>query len=331
MKKMMNNIGSKKIDTNTPTLSFPLIDKLSGVVAIHEEALCGAVKHEMLNCLETHEPGIVQAGGSSKYPLALKLYYTVQDNVAYLKGPHLLLQVTGKNNPKRHIRFEYNPSHVTAAGEKYLNEKFFEIMGLTFYEFLAHARFTRIDFCRNISGCDLEDFLIKAKWSKVSQNVFGKDGVLGTMYFGKAGSNQIIAYNKAKELYGDAATEPMVRIETRNRIKLKAKALLDFKNPFERVQLYSLACKNPPVKIGHWLAFQDSCRLRGVGNAIKKQPVIDRAALKKVLSSQPVSWWDIPPDDWKTLLYAALKNAGLSNLPDNPPPFCMAYLVGQAA
>ncbi len=329
MKKMNKKYSSKNMNQIIPSLSFPHIDKLSGTVRVKEAELFGLVKHEALNLIQTYEPGVAMAGASKRYPLALKLYYGVAEQ-AFTKAPHLLLQFTGKDNPNRHIRFECNPSHLTEVGEDHLNHQMLCMMGLTVWEFLAHAVFTRIDVCRDI-GCSMEDVLIKAKWSKVSQNVFGKGGELETLYLGKAGGNQIVAYDKANELHGCSAAEPMTRIEARWRTRLTAKELIHFKNPLERVELYSLACKNPPVSQGHWRSFQDACRMRGINNALKMQPLAERKLLKKTVSANAVSWWDIAPEAWPQMWAEVLKNAGLHKLPENPPPFCMAYLVGQAA
>lgn len=331
MNNINDNIPSNKLNDDNLVITAPLIDKLSGVVDIQEGALWGLAFSNILGWLETHEPGIVQAAGSAKYPLAVKLIYTMNNNVPYLNAPHLLLQITGNKAVNKQIRFEYNPCYITETGEEFLNQRFFEMIGVTFYEFLAHARFTRVDVCRQIIDRNLEDYLIRVKWSKVSQSFFGANGALETINFGKSKGNQVVAYDKSKQLYGKSAEQPVIRIETRFRTKLTAQELFGYINPLERVKVYSVACKNPPFGIGHWRAFQDACRMRGIGNAIKMQPTNYRSALKKVLSKQPVPWWDIQPEDWKWLWGEALEKAGLLNIPKNPPPLTMKWLVGDAA
>jgi hypothetical protein len=285
--------------------------------------------------LEENAPGVQKASGFNKYPLALKIYYPVTGDLVHNKYPFILLQFTSKKASKPQIRFEYNPAHMTEAGEAYLDVIFILLVGMSFYEFLFHARFTRVDFCRNIAHRDVEDYLIRSKWSKVSQCFFDATGKLETINLGKSGGIQIIAYNKAKQLYGDAATYDMIRIEARCTINLNIYGLAKLLNPFDRVTVYSVACKKPPFGEAHWRAFQDSCRLRGVGNAIKKQPVKCHSALKKALSSLPVSWWSIEAGDayhaWDWHLTSALENAGLTNIPNVAPPLTLVNAAGMAA
>src|SRR5690606_19790135 len=134
--------------------------------------------------------------------------------------PFVFLQITSPKASKRQVRFEYNPSVMTEEGEEYLEVQFTELFGMEFYQFLFHARFTRVDWCRNIMFRGIDDYLLNGKWKKVSLCHFGANGKLQTITLGKAGNNQIIAYDKAAQLHGDTATHGTIRIEARCRVNL---------------------------------------------------------------------------------------------------------------
>ena len=331
MNKLKNKKMMKLLMKDNPCVTAPAIDKLTGVVDLKDVGLCGLAFNGMLDWLEQHEMGVVKVPVAGKFQLSVKIHYPVVGDLVHNGCPFLLLQITHPKASKRQARFEYNPAYMTEAGEDYLVVMFLELFGMGFYEFLYHARFTRVDWCRNIMLRDVEDYLFRAKWAKVSQCFFGPSGKLETINLGKAGNTQIIVYDKAKELYGEAAAQGMIRVEARCKINLTIHGLAVMKNPFERVQIYGLGAKNPPYGTAHWRAFRDSCRLRGVTNAIKTQPADHRAKLKKFVSEQPVWWWDILPVDWNWLLTEALENAGLTQIPNGSPSLNLQYLTGAAA
>ena len=331
MKKIAKKNVSNKVNSDNPIVLAPKIDKLTGVVNMKDKALCGMAYHGMIDWLKTYELGVVKVPVAGKYQLAVKIHFPDKEGLIHSNGPSLLLQLTHPNSAKLQVRFEYNPAHINEAAEDHLDVMLMELMGLTFYEFLYHARFTRVDFCRDILLRNINDYLIQSKYSKMSQCFFNAAGKLETITLGKTGNNQITAYDKSKEMYGTGAEHSVIRIEARCRINLNIMGLAKFENPFSNLCVYSMLCKKPPFGTGHWRALQDSCRLRGVGNAIKNQPVEYRSKLKKVLSQQPVKWWDIADEDWSWLLSDALDNAGLTNIPDAAPPLSFIYHTVQAA
>lgn len=332
MKKITNKNMMKQLMKDNPVITAPAIDKLSGVVDLKDVGMCGQAFSGILDWLQQGEVGVVKVSIAGKYALAVKIHYPVEEPLVHTGCPFLLLQITSPKASKRQIRFEYNPARMTKAGEEYLADMLNELLGVdTFYEFLYHARFTRVDWCRNILLRDVEDYLFRAKWAKVSQSFFGASGKMETLNLGKSDNMQIIVYDKSKQLHGEAAEQGMIRVEARCKINMTILELAKMKNPFERVVIYSLHCQHPPYGTAHWRGFVDSCRFRGVTNALKRQPADHRPKLKKVLSDQPVWWWDILPDDWNWLLPAALEDAGLWQVPNSAPPLTMAFHSGAAA
>lgn len=330
----MNNL-TKKMPNNTlqsdnPVITAPHIDKLSCVVDLVDPSLCGQAYSTMLEWVEAQTIEVVKVAVTGKYQLAVLLRYPqVEDQLIHGNSPHVLLQITSKKVSKRQLRIEYNPAHITEAAEEYLNVMFQEMIGMGLYDLLGHARFTRIDVAREILLRSIEDYLFSCSYFKYSHCHFGKDGKLGTVTFGK-GSNQINVYDKAKELYGSAAEYGIIRVEARCRINMTLSQLAHFENPLARVKVHSLLCKNPPFGMGYWRAFQDSCRLRGVNNAVKNQPKDYQTQLKKVLSNLPVAWWRIEQDDWVLRWEEAFEDAGLTQIPSCPPPLILTYLAGAA-
>lgn len=320
MDKSMNNTQG-----DDPIITAPMIDKLSGVANFTEDGLNGVAFSTLIEWIDDGDPGISKVPANGKYQLAVKMRYPDADGHFNANGPFLLLQMTNPKVKKRQMRFEYNPAHMTAAGEEWLNARFTELLDMDFYQLLFNSRFTRIDWCRNIMFRNIEDYLIYGKWKKESQCHFSKMGQLQTITLGKAGNNQLLAYDKAARVYGDHATHGTIRVEVRCRINMTIKQLQEMEDPFKHTVLYSIGCKNPPHGQGHWRAFQDSCRLRGILNAIKVQPVQMRPAIKKALSKLPVEWWAISDDDWGWLKWEAFERAGLNDVPEWAPPLILEY------
>jgi len=317
---------------DNPIITAPAIDKLSAVADLPDDPLCGVTYSVILDWIKNHEVGIAKGGSTSRYALGVKIHYpTKKGDPVHLKCPMILVQITHPNCSKKQVRVEYNPAHMTEYGETYLDAMFTSMFGMEFYQFLFHCRFTRVDFCRNIVNRALEDYFIKSKWSKISQCVFNSEGKLETIYLGKCGGANIKAYDKTKQMHGQSSPHGTIRIEASCPINLSINELAKFPNPFERVVVYSTTCSNPPLGEAHWRAFQDSCHLRGISNAIKRQPVKHRSTLKKAIFSQPVSWWNITPDDWDWLLIDALDNAGLLNIPNSAPPLTFKQAFGEGA
>ena len=321
----------KLLMKDNPCVTAPRIDKLAGVVDLKDAGLCGQAYGGIIDWLNQHEVGVSKLPSSGKFQLKVKVHYPVGNEPVHGGCPFVLLQITHPKLSKRQARIEYNPLYLTETAEEYLDVQFLELFGMGFYEFLYHARFTRVDWCREIMLRDVEDYLFRAKWSKVTQCFFNAKGKLETLYLGRSSSTQIIVYDKSKELYGEDAEQGMIRVEARCKINLTIHGLAAMKNPFERVDVFSIGCKNPPYGTAHWRAFRDSCRLRGITNAIKMQPADHRAKLKKMLCDHAVLWWAIAADDWEWLITSALDNAGLTQIPNTAPPLNLDALTGTVA
>lgn len=337
MKKIDSNKTKSKFN-NYPLIRPMRIDKLAGVIDLHDQQLCKHAFGAMITALN-EEPCVMVTKTTRKYAKAILIHYPDprHDGLIHKNGPTLHLQLTHYLNMQRQLRFEYNPSDMTEAGEDYLDGLMQEMFTVPFYHLLHHARFTRIHLCRDIEDRHIEDLLIGAKWSKHSlsyvgvQNSYNGKGRLESITFGKGTGNQTIAYDKSLELSGSADGQPLTRIEIHHKCNLTYAELKELPNLFERVQIYSLDCKDVPFDKGGHKNFQDACRLRGVSNAIRNQPVAIRSLLKKALSKKVVPWWGISESEWPKMMLAAIEAARLNNIPDYAEPLSYQFHIGQAA
>lgn len=331
MNKMNEKKMKKQLDKDNPIITAPMIDKLSGVINLTDKQYAGQVFSNMLHLINEKKPDMVKVPAKGKYQLGAKLYYPMQGELVHSNCPFIHLSMTHPSQSKAQVRFEYNPAFMTEAGENYLNVQLQSLFGVGFYELLFHARFTKVDVCRNIMGRSVEDYVYKAKGSMNSSCHFGKDGKLATLMLGQSSSTQSKIYDKAKQLHGIGVLHETIRVEVSCKTNLDIYGLAKMGNPFDRVQIFGTDWKNPPFGMAHGRAFLDSCRLRGVHNAIKHQPAQYRYKLKKYIAEQPVEWWAITPEDWCWLWADALENAGLLQIPNWAPPLTIQYTVGMAA
>ena len=331
MNKIQKNSYSVNDNGKQIEVGFPQIDKLSMVV-YPDKALHGVAYATVLELLEQKEKAYANAKRSARYPLAVKLLLPLAEYDAGTKPPHLLLQFTSKKTEKPQIRLEYNPAYVSDAAKELLDVEMTSLLGVTFSELLHHAKITRIDWCIDLYGVHIEEYLYRATWWKAVQIFCGTEtGRLQSMTYGKSSGNQALIYDKATELFGTDTAQQITRIEIRNRTGCEAKQLAKAKYPFKRLQLYPTHCKLWPFSKAHYHAFRDSCHLRGIKNAIKMQPANTHKKIAKALSDAPASWWEKIPEQWEYFLHNALTQAGLANIPTSAPPLELDFLTGNAA
>jgi hypothetical protein len=315
-----------------PIILAPKIDKLSGVVNLPNQELGQQAFSTLLEWSEDPQEPVTKVGAKGKYSLAVLLHYPNTESLVDGNSHFIHIQIINTKAGASQIRFDYNPSYISEVAEDYLDTYFTALVGASFYQFLHHATFTRVDWCRTIPNRDMEDYLVSMKWQKHSLAHFTpQTGKIGSLTFGKSSGNQLQVYNKAKQLYGEVATHNSIRLEARVRMRGGILGLATMPNPFRHTSLYSVHCPQPPYGEAHWRGFVDSCRLRGIPHAIKMQPASHRAKLKQALSAKPVSWWHMTDEAWEYYSTAALEDAGLTQIPNYAPPLTMKNAVGEAA
>jgi len=322
--------------TDQPMITSPQIDKLAVVVDTPVE-LHGLILHELICSFQDGDGTCTELPTPKGYNVSLMVNCPNGDG-ELLKGNAGVWLTATAITPKPHLRLEFNPIKLFGTNEEcfekiksHLDHFFLGICGVGFFDLLAHGRVSNIEICRHILQRKPDDYLFRVKYARSQQSIFGSDGGLETLYFGKRAGNQTCIYNKAKQLHGNSAENDCIRIERRLKPKnTKIVNLWGLANPFKHVSIFSLKANKLPnsITIGHWIAFQDACRYRGVNQAIKCQPKFLHTKLKKIVSDNPVDWWDIADTDWEYLLTDALNEAWLDHVSENPTQFSTATVIG---
>lgn len=345
--KMKNNkMNNSHIETDLPFLSPPRLDGIRFTVPVNDPQLLGIFTSEIIDGIESGELFKIKTHPKT-YAVAANIPCPDAYGELSSKNPCVCIMATPKNAEHRHVLVKFNPEKLlmpqpdgTDPRKVAVNETIFDhldgvftnLFSVGFFEFIAQGRVTGVDIHRQIAQRNPDDYMFNVKYSRSCQSIFGSDGKLGTMYFGKRASNQVVIYDKAREMHGKDAMNEITRVEYRLKPKkISANGLWSLENPFKKIIIHSLKCDNPPFGEAHLLAFQDSCRMRGVAKAIAYQPKPYRHALKKALSEQPVSWWQMSDADWFKYWHDALEDCGLNRIPDHAPPLTMVAAVGMAA
>ena len=312
-----------------PYVSAPVVDKLAGTVKLQDQKYCSSVYSRFIDeSQDVDNPNVVRTKTGALGGIAIKVFFPAPGIVTTGK-PFVLLELTHHSKPERRLRFDYNPGHLTEESLVVLDHEFNGLFGVTFYELLWHAKFTKIDWHRNVMGIDLDDYLFQVMWSKKSSCTWTPpNGKPETLTFGESSGNQLQIYNKAKHLHGEAVTHHVTRIEAKQRIYYGIGSLLLMANPFANTTIISLACENPPISAGYLLALQDACRLRGITNALKQQPADVRQKMKKYFKEKEVGWWQMTKEEWSIACLEGLIKAGLNNIPEYAPPLSYSHLLG---
>lgn len=345
-KMSKNKKDTTYIKTDSPFLSPPRIDGIHIVIDMPDPEYHGLIVSEILNGLKAGELAKVKTSIKS-YPVAANIPCPDAYGELSPKNPRICIMATPKVSEHRHILLMFNPEKLfmptcsgnnprkTAADEtliEYLDQTFSFLCGMGFFDFITHGRVTRLDMFRQIAPRNPDDYMFKVKYARSSQSVFGSDGKLETLYFGKRASNQVAIYDKAREMHGKNAANQITRIEYRLKPdNVRVRDLWSVENPFKKITVHSLKCDNPPFGTAHWTAFQDACRFRGIARAIAQQPKTHRHKLKQAVSTLPISWWAMSDDDWLKYWHSALEDCCLNLIPDHAPPLTMAVTVGMAA
>lgn len=195
-------------------------------------------------------------------------------------------------------RLELNPSKLGEMGLAGLHSVLASIMPNGWAYVIEHGRVTRIDLAADIQGLRMNQFLFMPHQGLTTSHVFGVNGHLETMYFGKPKGNQTRVYSKKKEqlVKGHAFCGPsVVRVERmlRNPKIVALKNLDQLDNPFvSMVMTIPLPGPPPGEKPNRWAMFEDSIKVRGLAAALALLPEDRRTMYRKHLKTQAHLMWD---------------------------------------
>lgn len=283
---------SKNDNVTQPLLTAPCIDKLSIIVPnITDEQYIKGVEQNLWNAVKFPELGLANAKKALGYKTCMTINHVPNTKTLVTSSP-LLLQLDHYNKSRPQIRMEWNPAKMTYEFSNQVDDIFQVNFGFGFYEILGKSKITRIDLAVDIFNMDLESLLVKVKNKRIARTFFNQDGEIATMTFGGSKGNQYVLYSKSEQM-GVANFGSTVRIEARMRPKgLWMKNIADMANPLSAVQIFNLDCIDNAIDNGFWNAFRDSCRYRGVNNALKLQSGKIKAKLKKAVNENSADWWN---------------------------------------
>ena len=290
-------------------ISSPSIDKFTFLPLLEDETAFDRAKHALTT--QAFEGVLKDTDTTKRDLIVLKMNLQLNER----KTTYLQIDISSLY---RRIRLEHSPSKIDSSARACLDDiarKAFDLR--TFEHLLIGAKVTRVDICRDIHGMHIEDFFFKAKQMRVCNN-FKTDhtGVLETINFGTRGSNQFCIYNKAMERGLNPFTSPAwTRIEYR-RIPQNffMSDLLDLKNPFPQLEIYGLdlgVLNFIPQEYLVW--FMDSCRFRGVSDALKAGHLQGKVKDKTLrqMKERLLPCWIAAQRNWDSEWIEALKIAHL--------------------
>ena len=174
-------------------------------------------------------------------------------------------------------------------------------------EFLS-ARITRIDLATDIRQLPIEQIAVARQDNTVSSAIYyGRDGRPQTIYLGAKDSDVRFAiYDKRAQSRGRVRSLAFARtrIEARIKERLDFPALLRHQNPFSQLlirEYVAMVIGDRQNADYHWEWFLDSCKTRGLENALSLAPGRSRYNWsQRVASREPPTWWN-PNEIWEGL------------------------------
>ena len=230
----------------------------------------------------------------------------------------LQLQPFWHTNP--FLRIDFNPDRLGPVGVHHFYNSLDILQPGLAGRLIGSGRVTRCDAAIDVTGVHIEDIEV-ACLRKHKTNAHFRSGTKQTEYFGtRKSGNQLVIYDKASQLTKlghPAPSQPITRLEMRLKPKCSLQQLPTLKNPFLRILLAQEAQLDhlpEPPHVREW--FRDSCRVRGLQNAIKLVPKWKQKEYVDALSStQP--WWWRPLEIW-TPWPQVIKDLGLLSYSGHP-------------
>lgn len=253
--------------------------------------------------------------GSSKYAASIAVNLGMPANC--------LLQHASLHSSLNFLRLELGGGAISSDSMKALADLLSTVSdgAITFESVALNCKVTRTDVAVDLVNIDIEDMLITGNKPGVSMGYFGIGGKAESKYLNvkKKGSN-LYVYDRKVSLeklkakgksegseYGDTV---YTRVEFRLHPDRPITELGTLKhNPFKRVHLIDIESLSPPEETHHWKLFQDSCRYRGLENALELLPPDTRKTYEDAISASTIALWR--PDLLWGMWPDSLKDGGL--------------------
>jgi len=293
--KSVNNDNQLKFVINQVVMSGSKIDKISLTFDIKDENHQQFMKGYIWDLKTYPVSGAMSVAGSG-YKANLKFNGIQSDGSPY---PHcILLQLAPYKATAQFARLEWNPGKVTPAQWFSFLKFVFDQLDLDLPKALKGARVTRLDICRDVCGVGMEDFFSKASRKRHALMYYGSSGQVETIYHGKQSGAQVRIYDKRKQAGLD---EPVTRFEVSVVKPFMLIDILNVANPFLNIKVFDLKPHGLVLDPDLFICFRDSCRLRGVKNALKLLSPASRKVFTKLIKDARPSWWQVEKgweQDW---------------------------------
>ena len=213
----------------------------------------------------------------------------------------VLLQVNPYVHSRPFLRAELNTDKLGSDGLAYVKSQLDYLLPFGYAQLLNNGKITRADFAIDIYGVHIEEIVTKPHRLRSHRSIVGQDSVLETVYFGSPRGNQLVVYDKVKQLKSvnlEPEHEVMTRIEARRKPNLPFLSLPDMPNPFAKTEILDLSVINSLDPAYVLQLFRDSCRVRGLKAALKILPSPVRSKFLKTLNGTGYQWWN-PDAIWE--------------------------------
>ncbi len=287
----------------------PKIDHLSVVLPISNQKIQKGIMSVLVGMkkdVELHEVT------EPKSPPKVPSYKVAAEIIHPPTGSPILLQAGPNSKKAKHfLRLQMNPSALGMKGVKFLRDILTDLMNDddAYLAWLNHGRVTRVDVACDFINAQIGDLLFHSVKGGKTHGYYSDVGDLQTVYLGLQSSDKnskFYVYDKATEQrdkdqpysYGGVRH---TRIEFRIASQKAFKDIKSLSSPFEQLEVYDCFAVAPPEGKHHWLHFMDSCRHRGIENALEMIPEPTRtdyrAALNQALhdawpAEKLWSWWE---------------------------------------
>lgn len=285
----------------------PKIDCLSVTLHVHDEHR-QAIPEGLWALV--HDPDNPQYINSKAGYKGSSYYKTSICWVDPVTKARVLIQCQPTTKAKKgtaYLRFEFNPDQLGATGLANFKEQLPLILlgNGTWETIINEGCITRLDVAVDLVNVDVEDLLVATKKPGKKLSYFGLGGKIETAY--QNTTKTIYIYDKRqKQLDDDLEPEyggaPHTRVEIRTKTTKGILGLPTLMNHLKKVHLVDIEAPNPPEEVHHWKLFQNACRYKGVGGALKELPDPVSAQYKAAIAAiekevwQPDEIWDYWPE-----------------------------------
>lgn len=287
---------------NNQSITDPIIDKISITVHPATQQLRDEIFTSIWQVIDASEYFADARKSRDYYHATFILIPGSTERVYFQFGP--------RKPDYPFCRLEFNPHKLGINGMNELHSTLSLIFPEGWGTVLQYGRVSRIDVAVDLVGLQMDQFHFLPQTGCTSR-LYGRNGLLETLYSGSSRGNQTRVYDRTAEHKSRKQKlpgPPTVRVERCLRNPgIPLSKLASLKNPFEKMVLIPPMPERPDgVSETKWAGFLDSARVRGLPAALQLQSPAVRAQFRKHVKSAPLPLWDPVKvwEDWPVVVSA---------------------------